>query len=122
MSLQSFAHVLAVSDLGASAAYYRDVLGFSIGWDDMDGWRLAERGELRLMLGHCPDTPPARGIGDHRWIAYVHAPDVDALYAEWSARGADCTPPSDRPHGFREMLVSTPDGHRLIFGQRLAAG
>ncbi len=27
--------------------------------------------------------------------------------------------PVDRPYGMREMLVATPDGHRIMFGQTL---
>ena len=116
-TLDPFAHVLAVPELAASAAYYAEVLGFEIRWAEMDGWRLAVRDGLRLMLGHCPDTPAARTTGDHSWIAYVHVSDVDLLHEEWTARGADCTPPVDKPHGFREMLTTTPDGHRFMFGQ-----
>ena len=29
-------------------------------------------------------------------------------------------PPADKPHGMREFLVATPDGHRLMIGQDLA--
>jgi hypothetical protein len=29
--------------------------------------------------------------------------------------------PADRPWGRREMALATPDGHRLMFGQHIAA-
>ena len=41
--LRAYAFVLAVTDLDSSAAYYGDVLGFRILWEDASDWRLAER-------------------------------------------------------------------------------
>ncbi len=63
-------HVLAVRDLQESMTSYRDVLGFSIIEIGDDGWRLFERDECRIMAGHCPDSTPARDLGDHSYFAY----------------------------------------------------
>jgi catechol 2,3-dioxygenase-like lactoylglutathione lyase family enzyme len=115
--LRTFAFVLAVCDLERSAAYYRDVLGFSLSWEDMTGWRLAERGSVRLMLGECPDDKPAAEIGSHNWFGYLEDDDVDALRAELIARGAECSEPRDQPYGMREIIVTTIDGHRIVFAQ-----
>ena len=120
MALRVFAFVLAVQDMERSARYFADVLGFRVGWQDATGWRLVERDGVRIMLGNCPRTPAASEIGDHSWFGYVELDDVDAFHAEILARGAVCTEPADRPYGMREMLVTTPDGHRLMFGKDLA--
>ena len=48
--------VIAVRDLARSADYYRDVLGFSIGWNEVPGWRLFTRDACTLMAGECPET------------------------------------------------------------------
>jgi hypothetical protein len=56
-------------------------------------------------------------IGSHSWFGYVDVDDVDALHREFTARGASCTTPKDQPYGMREVLVTTPDGHRIMFGQ-----
>ena len=117
--LRTFAFVLAVPDLERSAAYYRDVLGFRLSWEDMTGWRLAERGGVRLMLGECPDDKPAAEIGSHSWFGYLEDDDIDALRAEFVARGAQCSEPKDQPYGMREIMVTTIDGHRIVFGQEL---
>jgi predicted enzyme related to lactoylglutathione lyase len=117
--LTPFAHILAVADLEASAAHYRDALGFRVLWPDGSDWRLVVRDELRIMLGACPDEKPASDIGDHSLFAYAHVDDVDTLYAEFTSRGAKVTAPADRPHGLREIVVTTIDGHRLLFGQEL---
>jgi uncharacterized glyoxalase superfamily protein PhnB len=46
--------------------------------------------------------------------------DVDALHAEFVRRGAIIQqPPVDRPWGMREMAVATPDGHRMMIGQKI---
>ena len=118
--LTPFAHILAVQDLEASAAHYRDALGFRVLWPEGSDWRLVVRDGLRVMLGACPDEKPASDIGDHGLFAYAHVDDVDALYAELAERGAKVTAPVDRAHGLREIVVTTIDGHRLLFGQELA--
>ena len=110
-----WAYVLAVQDLEKSAAFYRDVLGFQILWDEGTDWRLAKRGDVRLMIGHCPNDKRAADIGAHSWIGYVEVDAVDALHGELSARGAVCTQPRDQPYGMREIVVTAPEGHRIVF-------
>jgi uncharacterized glyoxalase superfamily protein PhnB len=112
-----YAYVLAVRDLEASAAYYRDVLGFRIDWTEGSDWRLAVRDGVRLMIGHCPDDKPAAEIGSHSWFAYLEVDDVDGLHRELTARGANTTSPRDQPYGMREIVVTSPEGHRIVFGQ-----
>src|SRR5713101_9814879 len=59
-TISAWAFVLAVPDLNASAAYFRDVLGFRVQWENATEWRLVERDGVRVMLGHCPnDLRPA---------------------------------------------------------------
>jgi catechol 2,3-dioxygenase-like lactoylglutathione lyase family enzyme len=115
--IASWAFVLAVHDLDKSAGYFRDVLGFEVLWADAADWRLVQRDSVRVMLGHCPSDVPPAALGSHNWFGYIDVNDVDALYAEISARGAVCTPPANRPYGMREIVVTTTDGHRIVFGQ-----
>jgi catechol 2,3-dioxygenase-like lactoylglutathione lyase family enzyme len=117
-NISPWAYVLAVQDLDKSAAYYRDVLGFRILWEEATDWRLAERDKIRLMLGHCPNDTRAAEIGCHNWLGYLDVDDVDALHAELTGRGADCTAPRDQPYGMREIILTTIDGHRFVFGQQ----
>jgi predicted enzyme related to lactoylglutathione lyase len=118
--LRPYAFVLAVQDLARSAAYFEDVLGFRLEWKDADDFRLLCRGGVRMMIGHCPNEKPAREIGDHSYIAYLEIDDVDALHAEIAPRGAIIRqPPADKPWRMREMLIATPDGHRIMVGQPL---
>jgi len=96
------------------------VLGFRILWEEGPDWRLAERDGVRLMLGHCPDEKPATEIFPHNWFGYLETDDVGALRAELVGHGAECSEPNDQPYGMREIIVTTPDGHRIVFGQEMA--
>jgi hypothetical protein len=95
----------------------RDVLGFEVLWADAADWRLVQRDSVRVMLGHCPNGMTPAALGSHNWFGYIDVNDVDALYTEISTRGADCTPPANRPYGMREIVVTTVDGHRIVFGE-----
>jgi catechol 2,3-dioxygenase-like lactoylglutathione lyase family enzyme len=113
------AFVLAVPDLERSAAYYHEVLGFLVQWKEASDWRLVERDGVRVMLGHCPGDMRPSELGSHNWFGYLEVDDVDALHAEIAARGAACSPPRDTHYGMREIVVTTVDGHRIVFGQQL---
>jgi catechol 2,3-dioxygenase-like lactoylglutathione lyase family enzyme len=122
VKIAPWAFVLAVQDLHRSTAWFVDVLGFRALWEEGADWRLVERDGVRVMLGHCPDEKPAADIGAHGWFSYLSVDDVDGLYAELTARGAECTPPADRHYGMREIVVTSPDGHRIVFGQDVPVG
>lgn len=117
--IAAWAFVLAVPDLDKSSAYFRDVLGFRVEWKEATDWRLVERDGARVMLGHCPNDMRPADLGSHNWFGYLSVDDVDALHAEIMARGATCSAPADRTYGMREIVVTTVDGHRLVFGQDL---
>ncbi|MBV9735109.1 MAG: VOC family protein [Acidisphaera sp.] len=119
-TIAPWAFVLAVPDLHESAAYFRDVLGFRVLWEEAPDWRLAERDGVRIMLGHCPRDARPADLGAHSWFGYLEVDDVDALHDELTARGAACTQPTDKPYGMREIVVTTTDGHRIVFGQERA--
>lgn len=107
--------ILRVADLDASLAYYADRLGFALAWRD-GGMASVHRGEAALML--CAGDQGAPGT----WL-WLAASDVDALWAEFAARGATLRhPPTNHPWGSRECQVSDPDGHVLRFGADLRPG
>jgi uncharacterized glyoxalase superfamily protein PhnB len=116
--LRPHAYVLAVQDLTESAAYFADVLGFPVEWADGDNWRALLRGDVRLMLGRCPDALRPAKLGDHSYFGFFATADVDALHAEFVSKSAlILSPPADKPWGWREMAVATPEGHRMMFAQ-----
>jgi uncharacterized glyoxalase superfamily protein PhnB len=112
-------YVIAVQDLARSAAYYRDVLGFSVHEMGDPGWRWFQRDACAVLAGECADAVPASALGDHSYVAYIEVDGVDRLHAELVGRGADLIKPlRDEPWGMREFGVRTVDGHRIMFGAR----
>ncbi len=111
--------VLAVNDLASSRRFYIEKLGFT---EDLavDGWSFLSRGACRLRLGHCPDAVPMSKAQDHSWFAYLHVRDAAELYRDAVGKGVEIWHRlEDKPWGMREFAVVTPDGHRIVFGERL---
>jgi catechol 2,3-dioxygenase-like lactoylglutathione lyase family enzyme len=119
--LQGSRSVLAVRDLQASVSFYREKLGFAIEFE-VEGWCFLSRDGVKLMLGHCPDEVPASQINDHSYFAYIDVQDVDELHGEFLKNGLTLlSSPDSKPWGMREFMVTTLDGHRIMFGQDLDA-
>lgn len=113
-------YVIAVPDLQRSADYYRDILGFEV-LELAPGWRLLRRDACVIMAGECPDAASPGSLGDHSYFAYLEVDDVDTLYAATVARAAQVTKTlRTEPWGMREFGVRTVDGHRIMFGARVA--
>jgi predicted enzyme related to lactoylglutathione lyase len=104
------APVLHVPDVAGTAAFYRDVLGFT--WDFGDEtyavvWR--DNSAIHFVKG---ETSP-RGIHLFQWVK-----DVDAYYTELVGRGADVArKPTNQPYGIREFGVTDNNGVGIVFGQ-----
>ena len=113
--------VLPVNDLAASVAYYRDALGFEIGW----GWPDVEsssepayapsfvylfRGHFELFLR--AHDPPVQAV---EIVVGLPSPEaVDRLAEEYRATEARVDEePSQRPWGTYEMRVLDLDAHCL---------
>lgn len=115
-------HVLAVNDLKGVESYFLDKLGFSLRFR-VEGWSFLSLGEFHVMLGHCPEALPARDTHDHSYFAYVNCEGIDELYRDYQQRGAEIFQViEDKPWGFREFGVATPEGHRIMFGHDLSLG
>src|SRR5688572_32547470 len=100
--------VLAVRDLAASVAFYRDALGMEIDFE-VPGWAFLSRGTFRVMLGECSDAMPASQLGDHSYFVYVTVEGVDGLYDEHRARKVART--QERQSKRRERRASRARKH-----------
>jgi uncharacterized glyoxalase superfamily protein PhnB len=108
-TLRHIVPILRVESFERSLAYYRDVLGFSLDWQD-GGFGCIVRDDATLFL-----SEGAQGCLV-TWL-WVGASDVDVLYEELLARGARIrVPPTNYPWGSRELHVFDLDGHVLRFG------
>jgi uncharacterized glyoxalase superfamily protein PhnB len=110
------ATLFVVKDVPASIAYYRDVLGFQavFTYGEPVFYGGVERGDVIIHFQAAHRTQRMAGQG----AANVFVTEVDALYDELLARGAQITePPGDRPYGMRDFDLDDPDGNHLTFGQ-----
>src|SRR6185503_3255016 len=104
------APVLHVSDVVATASFYRDVLGFT--WDFGDAtyavvWR--DNSAIHFVS----DDANPRGVHLFQWVK-----DVDGYYREVVDRGAEVPKgPADQPYGIREFAVRDLNGVDVVFGQ-----
>jgi predicted enzyme related to lactoylglutathione lyase len=113
--------VLAVNNLRKSTDFFMDILGFTRDFgDESDGWSFLSRGNVRVMLGECVGETPAGELGNHSYFAYMNVRDADKVHAEIVARGGiPWALPVNKPWNIREFGITTPDGHRIVFGQTL---
>jgi len=119
-AIQSTMYVIAVPDLMRSAAYYRDVLGFTIREIGDEGWRFFVKDGCTIMAGHCPDALSPAELGDHAYFAYLQMDDIDTYFAQVQERGGRILKTlRDEPWGRREFALETIDGHRIMFGSSM---
>jgi catechol 2,3-dioxygenase-like lactoylglutathione lyase family enzyme len=112
-------YVLAVPDVRASARFYVDVLGFAV-TVEVPGWIFVSKDNCTIMLGECPTDMHPSQLGSHNYFAYLRVDDVDAYYAQLQSRGIRSLHGiADKPWGMREFGIKTPDGHRIMFGQKI---
>ena len=110
--------ILAVEDIEASRTFYIDKMGFNE-YLRVNGWSFLDRGSLNLRIGHCPGIVPMTKCQDHSLIIQANVDDANELYKEFKSKGVDVSTPEDKPWGYREFGVVTPDGHRFLFTEAL---
>jgi uncharacterized glyoxalase superfamily protein PhnB len=121
--LTAIAPYFLVTDVVRAAEYYRDKLGFTIRgyfFEDPPIFAMVGRDGLTVMLalieggrGGSNRLHKSIGIDAYLWVG-----NVDALYAEFQASGADIiAPPMVRIYAMREIEVRDLDGYVLCFGQ-----
>ncbi len=104
------APVLHVPDVLATAAFYRDALGFT--WDFGDeAYAVVWRDNSAIHFVR--DERKPSGVHLFQWVK-----DVDAYRSEVARRGAEVsTEPKDQPYGIREFGVRDINGVEIVFGQ-----
>lgn len=102
---------LPASNVASAVAYFRDLLGFKVNYQQHD-IAVMDRDAARVLL--VQRTPAHSGIGS----CYFYVKDADALHRELVAKGADVQgEPVNRPWGLREFEVRDPEQNRITFGQ-----
>ena len=118
--LKSATPILFVRDVPASAAFFRDTLGFAI--DFLHGtppfYGAVSRGGacLHLRFVHEPVFSDAASREESLIVATIETDDVLALFAEFQARGAVIAQaPVKQPWGGTELQVRDLDGNAIAF-------
>ena len=120
--------VLVVDDVPASAAFFRDVLGFAVGFvtDQPHGFANVDRDgfEVHLVQASAPGARNSVAAASvHGSDLFFRVENVDAAYERMAAAGAETDgPPEDRVYEFRDFGVRDPNGYSLRFGQALPRG
>ena len=124
-NLVSISPFFIVKDLQTSIAYYRDRLGFELEFEgpaDDVYYSGVKRDGIGIMLKTiAPDVLPQPNHTRHewaRWDAYVYTLDPDALFEEFSRRGATFVKPlSFIDDGLWGFEISDADGYVIAFFQ-----
>ncbi len=117
------APVLLVADILKATAYYRDQLGFDeINlYGDPANFAIISRNGARIMLARADDPAkilPNWKIQSKTSSVYFWVENIDALYAEYQASGAEIDYTLyTTPWGIREFGVQDLDGYDISFGQ-----
>ena len=114
-----------VKDLQASITYYRERLGFQLdfqGPDDGPFWAGVSRDGIGIMLkAVAPEVLPCPNHTRHEWAppdANIYSMDPDALFDEFSRRGASFAKKlSFVEKGLWGFAITDADGYVLVFFQ-----
>jgi catechol 2,3-dioxygenase-like lactoylglutathione lyase family enzyme len=119
------AAVFPVADVGATARWYRDLLGFRFNtFPDAEPfeWASMIEGRTEIMLQRVPDYEKPDldawrpgGV----WSAYLFVTGVDALYAAIKDKVKVRRAPCDQPYGMREFEIADLNNYVLVFGEDL---
>ena len=126
---------LIVSDITRSAAFYQDVLGFSVTATVPDQSPFVfvwlQRGTVSVFLNVADaakedlPTVAARTVGGTMTMfvtleAATIEEGVDALFRSVNGKARVLMPLKNQFYGMREFAIEDPDGYVLIFAQRTA--
>ena len=114
-SVISSTAIFAASDIEATLAYYKDVLGFESTWTwgDPPVFGSASMGGVTLTF----ELRPELAAKVHGHPHGVRVADADELYRLHNSRGAHVVSKiEDKPWGIREYIVEDLNGYHLRIG------
>ena len=123
-SLQAISPSFIVSDVDQTIAFYRDMLGFEVRFQEPAQdpfFAIIGRDGAQIFIKAERGISPVPNSTRHphlRLDAFVYAADPDAVAADFAARGASFSvPPMDTHDGLRGFEIRDPDGYVLFFGR-----
>jgi len=123
-SLQAISPSFIVSDVDQTIAFYRDMLGFEVRFQEPAQdpfFAIIGRDGAQIFIKAERGISPVPNSTRHphlRLDAFVYAADPDAVAADFAARGASFSVPlMDTHDGLRGFEIRDPDGYVLFFGR-----
>jgi catechol 2,3-dioxygenase-like lactoylglutathione lyase family enzyme len=127
-TIESVSPFFIAGDVDRSVAFYRDMLGFTLVFQETEPphqtpfFAIVSRDGVMLFLkGSGAALPNPQRYAWARWDAYFLVPDPDALAAEFEERGVIFSDSLKDTHdGLRGFELQDPDGYVLFFGRPAA--
>jgi uncharacterized glyoxalase superfamily protein PhnB len=118
--VRSVVPILFVTDVSASASFFKDRLGFEIDflYGEPPFYGAVSRGGacLHLRFVHQVNFAELAAREDSLIVATVEVSDIQALFDEFNARGATLIQvPTRQPWGGTDIQVRDPDGNVISF-------
>ncbi len=118
------AHFIVSDDVERSRRFYTEVLGGRVVFSGEPTYVALSNGFIVINRGGAPtDDKPSVTLQTPREpdrvssFLNIRVKDIEAVYTEWSARGAQfLTPPKHHQYEIR-CYVRDPDGHLIEVGQ-----
>jgi catechol 2,3-dioxygenase-like lactoylglutathione lyase family enzyme len=102
------AHLFA-SDLNQTVAFFRDMLGATVVWDDIVAGARGVRLQIGRAFVHVYDQPPRAPRSGAFHHLGIETDDLDALIRKMAARGYHFRNPVRDDGGFRYVMIAGPD-------------
>ena len=120
----ALAHFIVSDDVERSRRFYTEVLGGRLAFSGEVTYVALANSWIIINVGGGPtDDKPAVTLETPRdpdrvsSFLNIRVKDIEAVYAEWSARGAHfLTPPKQHQYEIR-CYIRDPDGHLIEVGQ-----
>ena len=118
VSFKATSPVLVAADVGATARWYEENLGFdAVTFPERPPFAFAIlcRDGLEIMIRRCGPAGMQRPDGD--WNVYIRIAGVHALYDQLQGRVPIVEPLKTKNYGCIEFTIEDPNGFRLVFSE-----
>jgi len=120
MRLTQITPFVPCTRLGPQVAFYRDVLGFSVGFE-AEGYAFLRRDDIAVRLVQVFEDVDLTAAS-RQGAFYIDVNDLNAVYSEMAPRlnslpDGRVRPPFTQPYGQREFHVFDEDCTLVYFGE-----